>query len=276
MTSSQAEQAPAAMIDRVSSLLGVFDGSRRLTLAQISRRSSLPRSSAHRILQRLVELGWVERHGFEYGLGLRIFELGSLVARGDGIRRVAGPFMQDLHARTGLTVHLSVLLDADILHVERAGGRPDDGNCWQVGARQPAPHTAAGRVLLAGLDPAERPDADLPAPPTAYGMRSRAQLERELDKIRDFGVAYDAHGAVVGFASIATAVGPTDRASAALSITGPAGVLKQKRLGGDLQSTAAKIWTAAKAERSATRPARPAGPGPHRAVRGRAEAPQRA
>lgn len=245
MTSSQAEQAPAAMIDRVSSLLGVFDGSRRLTLAQISRRSSLPRSSAHRILQRLVELGWVERHGFEYGLGLRIFELGSLVVRQDGVRRVAVPFMQELHLRTGLTVHLSVLREADILHIERIGGRPDDRECWQIGSRQPAQHTAAGRILLAGLAPADRPDTQLSAPPTAYGPRSLTELERELDKVRDYGVAVDAHGTVPGFASIAAAIGPIDRASAALSITGPISVLKPEQLGGALRGTAAEIWTAA-------------------------------
>ncbi|WP_165950164.1 IclR family transcriptional regulator [Actinomadura sp. GC306] len=253
MTSSRAEQAPAAMIDRVSSLLGVFDGSRRLTLAQISRRSSLPRSSAHRILQRLVELGWVERHGYEYGLGLRIFELGSLVVRGDGIRRVAVPFMQELHLRTGLLIHLSVLREADILHIERIGGRPDDRECWQVGARQPAQHTAAGRSLLAGLAPVDRPDTELAAPPTAYGPRSLAELERELDKIRDYGVAVDAHGTVPGFASIAAAIGPTDRATAALSITGPISVLKPERLGGSLRGTAADIWAAAVGGRGGSR-----------------------
>ncbi|SEG92718.1 DNA-binding transcriptional regulator, IclR family [Thermomonospora echinospora] len=253
MTPSQAEQTPAAMIDRVSSLLGVFDGSRRLTLAQISRKAGLPRSSVHRILQRLVELGWVERHGFEYGLGLRIFEIGSLVVRQDGIRRVAVPFMQDLHLRTGLTVHLSVLRQTDILHIERIGGRPDDRDCWQVGARQPAQHTAAGRALLARLDPTELPDLDLSAPPTAYSVRSPAQLERELQKIRDYGVAVDVHGMVLGFASVATAIGPPGRSSAALSVTGPVSALKPDRLAAEIPATAASIWDAATAGRTRAR-----------------------
>ena len=69
MTAAPSQETPAAMIDRVASLLQSFDGRPRLTLAQISRLANLPRSSAHRILQRLVDLGWVERDGFQYGLG---------------------------------------------------------------------------------------------------------------------------------------------------------------------------------------------------------------
>jgi hypothetical protein len=39
---------PSAVIDRVSLVLDAFDGPGRLTLAQIVRRTGLPRSSAHR------------------------------------------------------------------------------------------------------------------------------------------------------------------------------------------------------------------------------------
>jgi DNA-binding IclR family transcriptional regulator len=47
---------PSAVIDRVSLVLDAFDGPGRLTLAQIVRRTGLPRSSAHRMLERLVQL----------------------------------------------------------------------------------------------------------------------------------------------------------------------------------------------------------------------------
>lgn len=44
---------PTAVIDRISLVLDAFDGPGRLTLAQIVRRTGLPRSSAHRMLERL-------------------------------------------------------------------------------------------------------------------------------------------------------------------------------------------------------------------------------
>jgi DNA-binding IclR family transcriptional regulator len=60
MAAMQIQEAPAAMIDRVSTVLDAFIGQRPLTLVEVARRSNLPPSSTHRILQRLVELGWVE------------------------------------------------------------------------------------------------------------------------------------------------------------------------------------------------------------------------
>jgi DNA-binding IclR family transcriptional regulator len=45
---------PSAVLDRVVLVLDAFDGAGRLTLAQIVRRTGLPRSSAHRVLDRLV------------------------------------------------------------------------------------------------------------------------------------------------------------------------------------------------------------------------------
>ncbi|MEU6751236.1 IclR family transcriptional regulator [Spirillospora sp. NPDC046719] len=244
MTTAPAEQAPATMLDRVSSLLEAFDGTRRLTLAELARKANLPRSSTHRILQRLVDMGWVERHGFEYGLGMRIFELGSLVVRGDGIHRASLPIMHELHRRTGLTVHLSVLRGADVLHIERVGGWPQNTDGWQVGARQPAHHTAPGRALLARLDPAERPAPDLSVPPTAYSLRTHAQYERELYKVSDHGVAVDMQGLVLGIASVATVVGPSGRSPAALSLTGPAASLRTGDLVAHLRIAAADIWDA--------------------------------
>ncbi|MFI0351024.1 IclR family transcriptional regulator [Actinomadura sp. 9N407] len=244
MPTTRPDQA-SAMLDRVSSLLATFDGTNRQTLAEIARKSRLPRSSVHRILQRLAELGWIERQGTEYGLGLRMFELGSLVVRQDRIHRVGAPYMLDLHRRTGFTVHLSILRGSDVLHTARIGGSPVDEECWQVGVRCPAQYSAAGRALLADLEPAERPVLDLAAPPTRYSLRTRTEVNRELQKIRDYGVALDHQGQTLGFSSVATTIGAPGHSSAALSLTGPADLLRPDRLAPQVHITAADIWLAA-------------------------------
>ncbi|MFB4303869.1 IclR family transcriptional regulator [Actinomadura sp. NTSP31] len=233
------------MLDRVSSILDAFAGQQRLTLAQLARKANLPRSSAHRILQHLVELGWLERHGFEYALGLRMFELGSLVVRGNRLHRAALPVMRDLHGSTGLTVYLSVLRGADVLHIERIGEWPDSGDGWHVGARQPAHHAAPGRALLAGLTPNARPEPDLSIPLTAYSVRTSAQLDHELQKVRDHGAAVDLQGLALGVASVATAIGPATCPPAALTVTGPAANLKPSQVLPYLLVAAADIWRAA-------------------------------
>ncbi len=91
MTVTVESTTPSAVIDRMSLVLDAFDGPGRLTLAQIVRRTGLPRSSAHRMLERLVQLRWLRRSGRDYELGMRLVELGSLAVHQDRLHRAATP-----------------------------------------------------------------------------------------------------------------------------------------------------------------------------------------
>ena len=176
MTTMQIQEAPAAMIDRISTVLDAFVGQRPLTLAEVARRSNLPPSSTHRILQRLVELGWVERSGFEYALGIRMFELGAHVVRQRGVHQAALPVMTRLNRQTGCTAYLSTLVGSEILHLDRVGLWPKAGPSWGVGARQQVELTAAGRALLAAIPVDDWPELTFATAPTCYSVRSRSQL----------------------------------------------------------------------------------------------------
>ena len=116
VTAERAESTtPSAVIDRVSLVLEAFDGPGRLTLAQLVRRTGLPRSSAHRMLERLVALRWLRRSGRDYELGMRLVELGSLAVHQDRLHRAASPLLHELHRATGLMVHLAVLDGPDVV-----------------------------------------------------------------------------------------------------------------------------------------------------------------
>src|ERR1700723_260018 len=97
MTSQAGACTPSAVIDRISLVLDAFDGPGRLSLAQVVRRTGLPRSSAHRMLERLVQLRWLRRHGRDYELGMRLVELGSLAVHQDRLVRAARPLLDELH-----------------------------------------------------------------------------------------------------------------------------------------------------------------------------------
>lgn len=141
--------APSAVLDRVGLVLDTFDGAGRLTLAQIVRRTGLPRSSAHRILDRLVSMRWLHREGRTYTLGLRLMELGSLAVHQDRLHATALPHLQELHRVTGFVVHLAVLDGDDLVYLEKIGGRLATAVPTRVGGRRPARSTALGKALLA-------------------------------------------------------------------------------------------------------------------------------
>ncbi len=143
---------PSAVIDRISLVLDAFDGPGRLTLAQLVRRTGLPRSSAHRMLERLVQLRWLRRSGRDYELGMRLVELGSLAVHQDRLVRAARPLLGELHRATGLVVHLAVLDGPDVVYLEKVGDRFASAIPTRVGGRQPAHCTAVGKAMLAFCD----------------------------------------------------------------------------------------------------------------------------
>src|SRR5689334_18572219 len=165
MTETAESSTPSAVIDRVSLVLDAFDGPGRLTLAQIVRRTGLPRSSAHRMLERLVQLRWLRRSGRDYELGMRLVELGSLAVHQDRLVRAAGPLLGELHRATGLVVHLAVLEGPDVVYLDKIG---DQRIPTRVGARQPAHCTAVGKAILAYGGPDA--EVDLRARKTKYSI----------------------------------------------------------------------------------------------------------
>src|SRR6478672_6191231 len=110
MTGSPRPATPPSMVERMTLILGAFDGATpRLTLQEIADRSGLPRSTAHRILDQLVKL--------------RSLELGGLAVAHNELREATAPLLHDLHLRTATTVHLAVLDRLDIVYIDKVAGR---------------------------------------------------------------------------------------------------------------------------------------------------------
>jgi DNA-binding IclR family transcriptional regulator len=233
--------APSAVIDRISLVLDAFEGPGRLTLAQIVRRTGLPRSSAHRMLERLVQLRWLRRSGRDYELGMRLVELGSLAVHQDRLVRAAIPLLSQLHCATGLVVHLAVLDGPDIVYLEKIGDRMMSAIPSRVGGRQPAHCTAAGKAILAYCD--DDAAVDLQARKTKYSISSSTQFALELAKVRAHGIAFDREESLPGFGCVAAPIGSPGEPAAAVSVCGPMNRLMfDQRLAAPVRMTAMGIW----------------------------------
>jgi DNA-binding IclR family transcriptional regulator len=240
MVVEKAGETPSAVIDRISLVLDAFDGPGRLTLAQIVRRTGLPRSSAHRMLERLVALRWLRRDGRDYELGMRLVELGSLALHQDRIHRAAIPLLRDLHRATGLVVHLAVLDGSDVVYLEKIGDQMAAAIPTRVGGRQPAHCTAVGKAILAYNESAA---VDLSTRRTRFSIGTAAQLATELAKVRAHGVAFEREESLPGFGCVAAPIGAAGRAVAAVSVCGPMGRMTfDQRLAAPVRMTAMGIW----------------------------------
>jgi DNA-binding IclR family transcriptional regulator len=243
MAVEKAGETPSAVIDRISLVLDSFDGPGRLTLAQIVRRTGLPRSSAHRMLERLVALRWLRRDGRDYELGMRLVELGSLALHQDRIHRAAIPLLRDLHRATGLVVHLAVLDGSDVVYLEKIGDQMGAAIPTRVGGRQPAHCTAVGKAILADNDTTS---VDLSNRRTRFSIATASALAAELDKVRAHGVAFEREESLPGFGCVAAAIGPAGHAVAAVSVCGPMNRMAfDNRLVAPVRMTAMGIWRSA-------------------------------
>ncbi len=69
-----------SVLERADSILGSFDADHAsLSLQGLMARTGLPKTSAYRLIQKMVELRWLERHDGRYRIGTRFFEVSRKV-----------------------------------------------------------------------------------------------------------------------------------------------------------------------------------------------------
>src|SRR6266567_9587444 len=113
-------ELPPSMVERMTLIMDSFGGPEiRLALEDVAGRTNLPRSTAHRILEQLVRLRWLERNGSDYGLGPRALGLGGRGVGHAGLRAAAFPLLHALSVRTEMVVHLAVLEGAEAYYLDK-------------------------------------------------------------------------------------------------------------------------------------------------------------
>jgi DNA-binding IclR family transcriptional regulator len=236
---------PNSVLGRAMTLLTAFrPDDVELSLAELSRRAGLAKSTAYRLLTQLAEWELVERTAGGFRLGMRLFELGSLVPRQRGLRETAAPFLADLFEATHETVHLAILDGAEVVYVQKLDSKGGPRVPSRVGGRLPAHCTGVGKALLA-FSPQATVDAVL-----AAGLSRRAPrtviapglLRQELAEIRDRGIAVEHEESTVGITCVAAPVlDTTGTALAAVSITGWVNRLDTTRLAPAVRTAALGI-----------------------------------
>ena len=125
--------------------------------------------------------------------GLRLFELGESAARPRDLRKLALASMADLRNAVGLTIHLAVLEQFEVVYIEILPSRSAPRLPSRVGGRMPAHATAVGKALLAEappgvLDEFLTRDLRKVGPNT---ITTATRMRSELGRIRAAGVAYE-------------------------------------------------------------------------------------
>lgn len=196
-----------------------------LTLAQIADSAGLARSTAHRIVGELVREGMLERlPDRTYRLGMRLWEFASRTPGALGLRELARPWMNAVHARIGQHTQLGVRSGIDVLFIERLSRKDAVINATLIGGRTPMPLSSSGLVLLAHAEePVVRQVIEAGwITPTPRSLRDGDELREVLRRVRADGFAATAGYIHVASRGVAVPVyGPHGAVYAALSVVVP-------------------------------------------------------
>jgi IclR family transcriptional regulator, KDG regulon repressor len=217
------------VLDRTAAILDALAAcDEDLSLFELSARLDLHKSTIHRLLMVLERHHLVERRAQngKYGLGLKLFELGTKAFARLGLGERAHPFLERLAAETGETAHLCTLDDGEVIYLEKVEPSRSVRVPSSVGQRNPAHCTAVGKALLAFL-----PQSEVDALIRRRGLKAytrhtitgTAPLKRELGAIRNRGYAIDDEEIEEGLRCIGAPVRDhSGRVVASMSIAGPA------------------------------------------------------
>ncbi len=200
-----------------------------LSLTRLQAQLNLPLPTLHRLLQALVERGYVEQNddSRRYGPGLRILEIAEAAKRNSrfDLSRIVRPFLQRLTDGSGETSNLVVRHNTRIVYIEQVPSPRSVRMFTQVGHRAPLYCTGAGKAVLSCLS-TEQLDAYVATAQlerlTPHTLASREDLVQEIVKVRQRGFAVDDEEFEIGVRCVAAPiVDPTGRCVAAISISGP-------------------------------------------------------
>jgi len=206
------------------------------TLAEVARKTALPRSTAYHLLHALVEFGYLVQDGGArtYTLAPKLFHLTGSTWTKEQLAEMAMPFLDALSRRTGEGASLAVLRDGVVTIIAKREPEGPVRVVQEVGATRPIYCTAVGKVLAAWL-PEQELDGVIRRTvfeqKTAKTITSPSAFRREMARIRANGFAVDNEEHIEGIRCIATPVRDySGEIRASLCVVGPKNHLPQRRL----------------------------------------------
>lgn len=196
-------------------------------LSRLASDVGLPPSTAHRLLNSMIQSGFVnfDEEVRQYSLGLRVFELSSRVSLVETLSEVALPVMRRLTEVSGEQTLMAVRRDLELVYLEKVEGPHQLQNNAPIGARGPLHCSSMGKAVLAWLPIEEMEEAitrlDM-VRRTPHTITDRTRLLEELERARQLGYTTNEQENELGVRSVAVPVlDPRGRPACAICITAP-------------------------------------------------------
>jgi len=175
-------------------LLALSDKRRRMTIAQVSHRTGMPRAATRRSLHTLEKLGFVAADDARrFYLRPRVLSFSHGFLSASPLAVLAQPILDRLSDSLREACSLAMPDGDEIVYIARSSSSRIMSPALNVGRRLPAYCTSIGHVMLAHLPPDELDDYLAHArfdPYTDYTPTSAAEILPLLQAVRESGFAF--------------------------------------------------------------------------------------
>lgn len=208
-------------------LEALAEAQKPLSISDIARALGVTRSAAFRLVYTLRHTGFIEseQDSKKVRLGGRVLSLGFSYLAGMSIIETAQPELDLLRDATGITAHIGIRDNRDLLYLACAHSRSGFVSTINVGSRFAVHMTPMGWLLLSDLAPRRIGELFPDQPYKALTEHSPLTLEALLDRVMKAG----AQGYVVsrgilepgGSSICAPVLNAQNKVVAAIDISGP-------------------------------------------------------
>ena len=242
MTGPDDDRSSVPGLARGLNILRLFKRTRpTIAPPEIARELGIPRSTVHRLVQTLEEMGYLRRteRGSGYALGPAVLTIGFEYLGSLDIVQLSHPVLERLRNETNCSTHLAIRNGTDVVYLSRHPTRAMLTSNVSVGTALPAHGTVIGRMALVDLTPAELRALYGDGPLAEYSEqtpRTLAALEAMLVEDRRRGYAISTSYYESGVTSVAAPVRDrSGRVVAAINATAVDPALDQRFIQGELK-----------------------------------------
>lgn len=169
---------------------------RPVRFSELLSQKTFPKATLYRFLQTLTNqgmLGYDEDRG-TYSLGVRLVRLAHSAWAQSSLAPIARPYLDELAAESGHTIHLAQMDQGQVLYVDKRNATQPVEMFSSAGKVGPAYCTGVGKAMLAFM-PDQAVQAAISRQSfhrfTPHTLDTAAKLQTELAAIRARGHAFD-------------------------------------------------------------------------------------
>ncbi|MBW1800016.1 MAG: IclR family transcriptional regulator [Deltaproteobacteria bacterium] len=183
---------------------------RELNLSEVAAKTGLNKTTAKRLISNLTRRGYLKKlDSKRYQLGLRLFELGSIVHSSLKLRQATSAPMSQIQKETGATVLLGAVMEDQLALIDKREGRSFIRISADVGWRGPLNYGMLGMILMAYLEPDEVRrilQKDKLQAYTPFSITDEDAFSLRLEHIRNQGYVIEKGEAMEGVVGIAAPI----------------------------------------------------------------------